>query len=755
MKHPTNAHAETRQHQPQRSHAMTLPQQDELRPIDDDPQDPGPKPPPRPPRPGGGGSTPGEPKLGTAIKKKWQALGGESWGRLDEEVGETSVGGRGRLAQFIAKDGSLRQIVWTSTTGAREVSPPISGCWARVGHANGVLGFPTTDCLVAHDGIGRYQLFERGTIVWHPQTGAFETHGDINAKYAERQGSRFGYPTTDETATSDGRGRFNHFFDPATGSSKSIYWTAQTRAFSVEGLIRGHYAALGWERGLGYPTSDEQKAHDGVGRFHTFERGIIVWHPQTGACAVIGDILARYLAVGGTRYGYPTTDESATPDGRGRFNHFVDVNDGHEKSIYWTPETGAHEVFGLIRRRWASLGWEKSHLGYPTSGEQAWPEGQANSLQQAFQGGRILMRGSDAVTVEDPVAFEKGLRGGGGFGGRVHMHLHSDGRVRFFGEVTNGSYQDYDYSIYTLVRSPNLNLAMRKSGQINMQVFGRNKNRWSEDATHSLVNASFADLSTATFEVHDNHEGGITGKIDDVLSTLAAWTVTGALGPAVVGVIYAGIELGALVTGGSFEAGPRIIAGTLWMLGPEGYLVGMAVDALARIGTRSRGLHNDEKQFLRLVFSDSINLDRITLTDTAGKSKRPFTFPSPRPDTDMTLNLGDGYEPIPKLRDEAYVALLVHEATHAWQYKHMANHSSYILRGIFDSEYNPGTLGKPWHTYNIEQQATIVEKWAAQYYKPGVAPNDVTNSYGLLSSAALNDPSFRYIAGHIRVGRNR
>ena len=141
----------------------------------------------------------------------------------------------------------------------------------------------------------------------------------------------FGYPTTDETVTSDGRGRFNHFFDPATGSSKSIYWTAQTRAFSVEGLIRGHYAALGWERGLGYPTSDEQKAHDGVGRFHTFERGIIVWHPQTGACAVIGDILARYLAVGGTRYGYPTTDESATPDGRGRFNHFVDVNDGHEK----------------------------------------------------------------------------------------------------------------------------------------------------------------------------------------------------------------------------------------------------------------------------------------------------------------------------------------------------------------------------------------------------------------------------------------
>ena len=194
-------------------------------------------------------------ELGTAIKER-QALGGESWGRLDEEVGETSVGGRGRLAQFIAKDGSLRQIVWTSTTGAREVSPPISDCWARVGHANGVLGFPTTDCLVAHDGIGRYQLFERGTIVWHPQTGAFETHGDINAKYAERQGSRFGYPTTDDDMAMSGMGA------PASTTSSTRRLdrpidrpTAQTKAFSVEARSRALRGARLGTR-TGYPTSD-------------------------------------------------------------------------------------------------------------------------------------------------------------------------------------------------------------------------------------------------------------------------------------------------------------------------------------------------------------------------------------------------------------------------------------------------------------------------------------------------------------------
>jgi len=38
-------------------------------------------------------------------------------------------------------------------------------------------------------------------------------------------------------------------------------------------------------------------------------------------------------------------------------------------SIYWTPETGAHEVHGAIRDKWASLGWEGGALRYPISDE--------------------------------------------------------------------------------------------------------------------------------------------------------------------------------------------------------------------------------------------------------------------------------------------------------------------------------------------------------------------------------------------------
>ena len=87
---------------------------------------------------------------------------------------------------------------------------------------------------------------------------------------------------------------------------------------------------------------------------------------SAGAFEVHGAIRDKYLALGAEAsiLGYPRTDESGTPDGIGRFNHF------QGGSIYWTPNTSAHEVHGLIRDRWSGLGWETNpQLGYPISDE--------------------------------------------------------------------------------------------------------------------------------------------------------------------------------------------------------------------------------------------------------------------------------------------------------------------------------------------------------------------------------------------------
>ena len=91
----------------------------------------------------------------------------------------------------------------------------------------------------------------------------------------------------------------------------------------------------------------------------------------------------KYASLGGPGgfLGHPVTEELATPDGVGRFIHF------QGGSIYWSPRTGAHEVHGAIRDKWASMGWERSHLRYPTTDELPGPA--ANGRQSGFQGGSI------------------------------------------------------------------------------------------------------------------------------------------------------------------------------------------------------------------------------------------------------------------------------------------------------------------------------------------------------------------------------
>jgi hypothetical protein len=138
-------------------------------------------------------------------------------------------------------------------------------------------------------------------------------------------------------------------------------------------------AAIGAE--LGAPVSGvEFGAGDGYKR--RYKNGVIYFLPPAGPCWVHGAILAEYVAHGEEAgfLGYPTTDERATPDNTGRYVHF------ERGSIYWSYSTGAHEVHGAIRDKWASVGWERSWLGFPTFGEMAFDDGGRVSQ---FQNGSV------------------------------------------------------------------------------------------------------------------------------------------------------------------------------------------------------------------------------------------------------------------------------------------------------------------------------------------------------------------------------
>jgi LGFP repeat len=140
--------------------------------------------------------------------------------------------------------------------------------------------------------------------------------------------------------------------------------------------------AHGWFD-FGQATTDESAAPDGIGRYRHYQNGSLYWSPGRGAHLVLGAIRQKWQETGWeTGFGYPLTDELPTPDGIGRFNHFQGA------SIYCTRETGAHEVHGAIREKWASLGWERSYLGYPITDEVQVGDA-ADTRYSNFQGGSI------------------------------------------------------------------------------------------------------------------------------------------------------------------------------------------------------------------------------------------------------------------------------------------------------------------------------------------------------------------------------
>ncbi|WP_236834614.1 DUF3152 domain-containing protein [Blastococcus sp. KM273129] len=282
------------------------------------------------------------------------------------------------------------------------VSVTWSGVEARyreLGQGGSLLGLPVTWEHVAPDQVGRYQHYSRpdgGSIYWTPSTGAHEIYGQIWQRWAQlgwEQGP-LGYPVTGELGTPDGHGRYNHFSRPG---GASIYSTLATGTHEIYGAIRARWAEMGWERGpLGYPVTGELGTPDGEGRFNHFSRpggGSIYWTEDTGAHDIYGAIRARWAEMGWERslLGYPVTGELGTPDGRGRFNHFSRPGGA---SIYWTAETGAHELYDDIRTRWAESGWERGPLGYPTSGIYSVEGGS----RADFENGYITLDGDTGET---------------------------------------------------------------------------------------------------------------------------------------------------------------------------------------------------------------------------------------------------------------------------------------------------------------------------------------------------------------------
>jgi hypothetical protein len=173
--------------------------------------------------------------------------------------------------------------------GARETVGAIAQRYEAVGAEAGALGFPVSAPLAVAGGSA--SRFERGRISWSPQTGAWDLRAQIAADYEQRgaEQGRLGFPTRADTAVGDGRGRFASF------EHGRISWSPTTGAHALTGPILERYLQLGAETGtLGYPTSDEQIERDSpFKRFGLpprrrveFERGVLSYDERTGVVVV-------------------------------------------------------------------------------------------------------------------------------------------------------------------------------------------------------------------------------------------------------------------------------------------------------------------------------------------------------------------------------------------------------------------------------------------------------------------------------------
>lgn len=126
---------------------------------------------------------------------------------------------------------------------------------------------------------------------------------------------------------------------------------------------------------------------------------------------------------------------------------------------------------------------------------------------------------------------------------------------------------------------------------------------------------------------------------------------------------------------------------------------------------------------------------RIIITNGAGLSNRPFTIPTSLLsalgatvaagfagaaagyltsfiNAGYLMNVGSAYPDM----STSNTALLIHETTHVWQGKNSTLSLNYVFNSCINQCLRGGaaynyTAGSAWGSYNVEQQASIVEDW--------------------------------------------
>jgi len=185
---------------------------------------------------------------------------------------------------------------------------------------------------------------------------------------------------------------------------------------------------------------------------------------------------------------------------------------------------------------------------------------------------------------------------------------------------------------------------------------------------------------------------GLLGTATDIVKDVGEFFVVAeTLGASLAICLVIGSELGDAgvnVPGMGGVVGLGIVAGSLFIWGPlaigPAIILGVAAGAIVDAMVKIRRLRPEEEDFVKDVFGDSLDFEKIRLTNLVGLSGRPFTVPTV--DNHILVNIGvsnamfDAPTTTALLTKTMPLAgqLLIHELTHAWQIQHAPLERGYV-----------------------------------------------------------------------------
>ena len=292
-----------------------------------------------------------------AIRDYWAAQGYENGGLgypLSNQTCGLKSGGCFQLFQ-------AGSVLWSPTTGARLVrTGPILDAWARAGYENGLLGYPNGEALCTTSSCT--QNFSGGVIGWTPTSGAWPVFMGIGEawKTARSNGEPIGFPVAGEVCGLRGGGCYQLF------QSGTVMFSPTTGAYALTGKILDYWGKSGFENGrLGYPTSRASCGAVQTECRQSFEQGVVAYSATTAPQTVAAGPMAagwERLGWGSGSLGYPTSTQYCGLKDSGCFQMFAGG------ALMYSPQTGAQpSLVGPIRDLWQKTGFENGVLGYPAS----------------------------------------------------------------------------------------------------------------------------------------------------------------------------------------------------------------------------------------------------------------------------------------------------------------------------------------------------------------------------------------------------